>query len=211
MPAGSEQHRDLTAEVERLLAGKGEAMGEGACDVLRSGPLVAVFGDGAASASFRPGSKYVPHPLCLVSWDKPDHDALVAARSAYERDKAMARVQKKPFDRAQPPSDHFEASLTILKQTYRSAAEAVADLESSVAQLEAGITVTVSGKEHTTQLDFDDLSNEVGDRCAWAPKHRELLVAWGGVRFTVSVRGFDDPAQDRAHAVELARAIGAAL
>ncbi len=60
-----------------------------------------------------------------------------------------------------------EVSLTVTNQTSDSAAAAVESLESSVAQLEEGITVTVQGKEHTTQIDFDDWMDGVGDKAAW--------------------------------------------
>lgn len=209
--ARADDRQDLSAMVERILAGEGTAKGEAACDVLRSGLLTEQFGKEAAAATFRPGSKYVPHALCTATWSKPNQTELAAAQASYEQRKAMARATKKPFDEARPPSDRHEVSLTILDRKYRSAAEAVADLESSVAALEKGITVTVQGKEHTTQMDFDPLSSEVGDRSAWAPKIQELQVAKGYLRYAMHVSGFDDPATNRAQAVALAKKVAAAL
>lgn len=156
-----------------ILAGDRGTQGPAVCAVLESGIVEEVFGVESDSVNYRPGSKYIPHPLCTASWDT--HAASV--------------------------------SLTVFNQTFDSPAAAVASLESAVAKLEEGITVTVRGKERTTQVDFDDWMDGVGDQAAWAPSNKELLVAANGVRFAVTVSGAGDDAASKAKAVEVARRV----
>ncbi|MCL4809569.1 MAG: hypothetical protein KJ062_17550 [Thermoanaerobaculia bacterium] len=185
--AGNAAAQDRTGaqrEVDRILAGKGTARGEAACDLLRSGLLTDAFGVAAASASYRPGSRYVPNVLCTASWG-----GATGAASG---------------------SGH-EVSLTILAQSYASPAAAVASLESTVAELSKGVTVEVQGRKHTSRVEFEGWLDGVGDKAAWAPKPRELSVAHAGVRFAVAVRGFGDAAEGKARAIDLARRVAAAL
>ena len=156
-----------------ILAGDRGTQGPAVCTVLESGIVEEVFGVESDAVSYRPGSKYVPHPLCIASWD----------------------------------ASAASVSLTVHNQVFDSSAAAVASLESAVATLERGVTVTVRGKERTTQVDFDDWMEGVGDRAAWAPRNKELLVAANGVRFAVAVKGVGDEAASRATAVEVARRV----
>jgi len=188
-PAGNARAQDRTAaqrEVDRILAGKGTARGEAACDLLRSGVLADAFGAVAASASYRPGSRYVPNVLCTASWAGTKGTA------------------------AGSPPGH-EVSLTILDRSFPSRTAAVASLESSVAELSKGVTVEVKGRSHTSRVEFEGWLEGVGDKAAWAPKPRELSVAHGGVRFAVAVRGFGDAAEEKARAIDLARRVATAL
>ena len=184
--AGAQDRPAAQREVDRILAGKGTARGETACDLLRSGILTDAFGVAAPSVSYRPGSRYVPNVLCTARWDGTKSAAAAA-----------------------PPG--YEASLTILDRSFASAAAAVASLESSVAELSKGVTVEVKGRKHTSRVEFEGWVEGVGDNAAWAPKPRELSVAHAGVRFAVSVRGFGDAAEDKARAIDLARRVAAAL
>ncbi len=105
----------------------------------------------------------------------------------------------------------IEVGLTVTNLRFGTAAEAVTSLESTVAQLEEGITIKVRGRERTTQVDFEDFLDDVGDRAAWAPRWSELSVAHEGVRFAVSVRGAGDNEKSRSLAIELAQKIISAL
>jgi hypothetical protein len=184
--AAAQDRTEAQREVDRILAGKGTARGEAACDLLRSGVLTDAFGVAPASVSYRPGSRYVPNVLCTATWG--------GAKGATA---------------ASAPG--HEVSLTILDRSYASRAAAVASLESSVAELSKGVTVEVQGRKHTSRVEFEGWVEGVGDKAAWAPKPRELSVAHAAVRFAVSVRGFGDAAEDKARAIDLARRVAAAL
>ena len=201
--------------VQEILAGNRETQGPAVCDVLRSGVVTEVFAVAPADVTYRPGAKFIPHPLCTASWDFPDKAEREAAcreeTVAYTQRKSQALVARQAFDEPLPEcirsSTGTEVTLTITNQKFDSPQAAVESLESSVAQLEAGITVTVQGKDHTTQVDFDDWLDGVGDLAAWAPKLNELVVAYAGVRFAVSVRGVGDDAESQAQAIAVARQV----
>lgn len=221
--AGSQDVEAAQEQAERavaaVLAGDRETQAASVCDVLRSGIVEEVFGVDAASVTYRPGSKFIPHPLCTASWDAPDQ----AEREAACQEEVMAHTQRRTqamlagetFDEPMPEclqsTRGTSVSLTVTDEAFDSPAAAVASLESAVATLEEGITVTVQGKEHTTQVDFDDWMDGVGDQAAWAPRPRELLVASDGVRFAVTVQGAGDETACKAKAIEVAQRVAAQL
>jgi len=216
-PAQDVEEATRAAEraVQEILAGNRETQGPAVCDVLKSGVVTDVFALDPAQVTYRPGAKFIPHPLCTASWDFPDKEAREAAcqeeMMAYSQRRTQAILARKTFAEPMPEcirSNQGPAvSLTITNQQFDSAQAAVDSLESSVAQLEEGITVTVQGKEHTTQVDFDDWLDGVGDLAAWAPKLNELVVAYAGVRFAVTVRGVGDKAECQAQAIAVARRV----
>jgi hypothetical protein len=197
--------------IERILAGGGEAKGEAACDVLRSGPLLEVFGAEAEAATYQAGSKYIPHFLCSTYWDKPNREVLDAAAAQYEMNKALAKVKREAFDQPKPPPSQYRVSLTIVDEKFASPEAAVASLESTVSMLSEGLSVEVDGKEHIVQTEFAGWVDGVGDRAIWTPKASELLVAHAGVRFAVAVSGFDEAAENKAKAIELAQRVAAGI
>ncbi|WP_299082242.1 hypothetical protein [uncultured Paraglaciecola sp.] len=73
-----------------LLSSSLHVMGNEACDKLKSGSLVSIFGSHASAATFRPGSEYIPHTLCTATWNKPDYEALNGAVLQFQTKKAMA-------------------------------------------------------------------------------------------------------------------------
>lgn len=191
--------------VEVSAAADGGERGEIACEVLRSGALVDVFGVMAEAASYTPGSNFIPHGLCTARWDRPNRAELDAARLAYEAARAMATVRRESFDDAPPPPSQYEVSLTIIAQEYDSPAAAVASLEGAVAQLGQGVEVEVPGGNVLAQVDFEPWVEGIGDRAAWARGLEELSVAHDGVRYAVLVRGFDDAARNRDWTTRLAQ------
>ena len=210
-PTEAQVSDERQSTLEKLLAGEGEAKGEAACDVLRSGVLLEVFGDGAEAATYRAGSKFIPHYLCSAMWNKPNYEELDAAHQKYEMDKAMAKVKKQEFDRPKPPPSSYRVSLTIVDQEFASPEAAVESLEGTVATMSEGMSVEVDGKEHKVQMEFGDWVDGVGDRAIWAPKANEMLVAHAGVRYAVAVSGFEDAAENQVQAIELAKRVAGAL
>lgn len=182
-------------------------MANEACDKLKSGLLVDIFGSEASAATFRLGSKYVPHKLCTASWDKPEHQELTKAITQFETQKAMAKILKQEFNQPPPPAASYSVSLTIIDQVFDSLEEAVASLENTVTELSKGVNVTVKGKVHTTQVEFNDWLDDIGNKAIWAPKLNELQVADNNRRFAVTVKGNNDASQNLSNAIALARQI----
>lgn len=203
------------AEVDRILALEKAERPKAVCAILESGILTEVFEIDPSAISYRPGSRSIPHPLCSARWDWPNKAEFEAAcqeeLTAQLERRIAATVARADFDEPMPECLSKDAattvSLTMTKPTFASSAEAVASLESTVAQLEEGITFNIGGKLRTRQIDFDDFLDNVGDRAAWAPKLRELSVAHGGVRFAVSVQGAGDNDKSRSLAINLAQKV----
>lgn len=194
----------LRPALERVLASDAEGRGPVACDVLRSGVLSEVFGADADAAVFEPAGRFVSQALCTAAWDKPDREALEAARIEYESRRGMARIQGRAFDEPLPPYPRYEVSLTIINHGYDSAADAVTDLEGVVAGLTHGGTMQPPGGD-PAELMFEGFIDGVGDQAAWAPRLGELSAAHAGVRYAVVVRGFTGPAENKEKAIEFAQ------
>lgn len=195
--------------VAAILAGDRETQAPAVCDVLKSGIVSEVFGVDDGVVTYRPGSKNIPHPLCTARWDAPNKAELEAAC----KEEMIARQKRSEgLPDCLLRSDHAtEVSLTVTNLTFDSAAAAVESLESTVAELEKGITMTIQGKERTTQVDFDDWMEGVGDKAAWAPRMNELSVAADGVRFAVAVSGTGSGATNQEKAIEVARRVAGVL
>lgn len=201
--------------VDRILALEKAERPKAVCAILESGILTEVFEIDPSAISYRPGSRRIPHPLCSARWDWPNKAEFEAAcqeeLTAQMERRIAATVARADFDEPTPECLSKDAattvSLTMTKPTFASPAEAVASLESAVAELEEGITFNIGGKERTRQIDFDDFLDNVGDRAAWAPKLSELSVAHGGVRFAVSVQGAGDNNKSRSLAIDLAQKV----
>lgn len=209
--AHSQADDSLQATVERIISGGGEAGGDSACRMLRSGAIAEVFAIESTDVDFREGSRYVPHALCVTSWDKPDAESLHEALAAYEMRKAMATAKGEAFSESRPPSPRHEVSLTILSSRFDSPEAAVRDLEQTVERLGAGVSVEVRGQTRTTQVDFGDWIADVGDKAIWAPRASELSVAYDGLRFAVSVSGQESAENNQEKAIELTQWIVRAL
>jgi len=184
------------------------------CRILEAGVVAEVFGLEEEAISYRAGS--TRHPVCTASWRKPDADEIEAGQSEkimdWMRRRTAAQSKGEPFSEPMPIARaDASASLTLVDETFESAEAAVRQLESTVATLEEGITVEVGGRKHTSQVDYDDWMEGVGDRAAWAPKLSQLSVAARGVVFHVGVEVTDDAAVNRERAIELARRIAAGL
>lgn len=194
---------------------KGEKITETAsgldpCEILKSGVVADEFGVDAAAIRYHAGS--TRHPVCLSSWRKPNADEIEAATPQlmmdYMKRKAAAQQKKEPFDEKMPiPRPEAEANLTIYGESYDGPAAAAAGLEGIVATMSKGVTATVGGKDYTSQVTYEGWIDGVGDKAAWAPKLSQLSVAAKGVIFHVSVRAFDDPAENQSKAIALAKRI----
>jgi hypothetical protein len=213
--AGQEQavddlSADVEATVEQALAGDfgSDEVSEETCAIIEDGVIPELFGVDPEQVSYRRSIpvKRVGHVVCLASWDYPDRAEREAAfqQKIQEWGRGKATGSKEPMPKMSKLT--ASASVTLIATEYDSADAAIADLETSVARLQEGITVNVSGKDYTTQADFGDWIDTVGDRAIFSEKG-ELLVAFNGRRIAVNVSSSDDPAADQELALLLAERI----
>jgi len=178
---------------------------EEACAMLEDGVVSELFGVNPAQVTYKRSIpvKRAGHVLCSAMWDFDDKTEREAAynESIQEWGRGKATGKKDPMPK--PPRLSANVSITLMNSQFDSAEHAVADLESSVAYLEKGITVTVGGKEYEKKTEFGDWIDGVGDKAIFTDKG-ELLVAYNGSRFAVNVAVSDDPGMDREQAIVLA-------
>ncbi|KAB2965704.1 MAG: hypothetical protein F9K16_01195 [Thermoanaerobaculia bacterium] len=216
-PVAGEAEKEARETIRRARSGekiRQTDSGLDPCAILRTGMVAEVFGVDAAALTFTAGSSR--HPLCTARWRKPDADRIEAEAPQqmmdYMKRRMEAQQKGQPFDEKMPSArTENEASLTINDEPLDGAADAVARLEQIVAQLGEGITTEVRGRQHTTRVVYDDWTDGVGDRAAWAPGLSQLSVASNGVIFHVGVSASPDAAENRAKAIELARRVAQAL
>lgn len=201
---------DVEATVEQALAGdfNSDEVSEETCVIIEDGIIPELFGINPVQITYRRSIpvKRVGHVVCLASWDYPDKAERDAAftQKIQEWGRGKATGSKEPMPKM--PKSTASASVTLMATEYDSADAAIADLENSVARLQEGVTVNVSGKDHTTQVDFGDWIDNVGDKAIFSDKG-ELMVAYNGMRFTVNVDASDEPAVDREQALLLAERV----
>jgi len=159
----------------------------------------------------------IPHAVCTVRWDKPDKQALESAcielMAAHSKRRIEAMQKGEAFDEPMPrcPGATTVVGLTLVSPIHDSPAAAIASLESVVGELTEGVVVEVRGAQRTARVRFEGWIDGVGDRAAWAPAPSELQVAAAGVRFAVSVSGFNGVGENKAKAIEVAKRIAGAL
>ena len=194
--------------VEQALSGdlNSTLVGEEKCAIVEDGVIPELFEVDPALVSYRRSIpvKRVGHVVCSAGWDYPDKAELEAAytESVQEWGRGMAAGKKEPMPKMPPLV--ASVSVTLMATQYDSTSAAIADLESSVNSLQEGITVTVSGKDYTTQIDFGDWIDNVGDKAIFSDKG-ELMVAYNGVRFSVNVAVSGDSDVDRDQSIALAK------
>lgn len=202
---------DVSNEAEELVkqASKGAStsmdVSEEACVMLEDGVVPELFGVDPSQITYQRSIpvKRAGHVVCSAGWDYPDKAELEAAytQSVQQWGRDMATGKKEPMP--QMPSLAASVSITLMATRYDSVEAAVAGLEGSVNSLQKGVTVTVGGKDYTTQEDFGDWIDNVGDKAIFTAKG-ELLVAYNGSRFSVNVAVSDDPAVDQDQTLLLA-------
>jgi hypothetical protein len=196
--------------VERIKRGEplGESEGTEKCSVFDSGLVEEFFqtGDFEVVYSSSIPSRRAGHVVCRALWDKPNKEQIEQAfqQAMMEWAKSIGSADKKP----QPKmvSSTNEVSLTVVANTFDSAADAVASLEQTVATMSEGITVEIQGKTHETKMQFGPWIEGVGDKAIWSDKGG-LNFAYDARRYTLNVSVYEDGAKNREAAIELAQLI----
>jgi len=197
--------------LEQAMQGKSpntDLEGTEKCVIFDSGLIPSLFNVNESLISYRRSKplKSVGHVVCIASWEKPNKAELDQAYTAaiMEWTRSMGQKDRKP--QPKPTKSTNEVSLTILGDSFDTSNEAVADLESKVATLSEGISVTVGGKVHETKMVFGDWIDGVGDKAIFSDKG-DLMMAADGILITVKVAAMENTDLDHEKAIELASQI----
>ena len=194
----------ITDEVEKR-TGRKPSTDTTPCEILDDELVRAHFEIGPEAEIKRSPSKYSPHPLCTVSWDKPNAEEIeqknAAAMSEYLQAKMRGEDVKMPSFRTTN-----EVSLTLYDPEFEDASSAMSSFDSAMKSLSDGITASHEDVEMTFQADLTPVEG-VGDKAMWAAKMRQLSVVDGTRIFHVGVNTGADLEADRAKAEAVAKAV----
>lgn len=173
------------------------------CALLSDDLLEAHFSIGNVEITRSP-SKYSPHPLCIVTWPKPDAEAIEAENEANMMAYMTAKMQgnDKEASKLRKRTTN-EVSLTINKDKYDSAEKASAGFDNAMRILREGMTITVRGKETKSPTYETDPVDGVGEKAMWVSGLNQLSVLSGRRIFHLGVI-IDE---DRSNHLEKAKAI----
>jgi hypothetical protein len=144
------------------------------CQILDDALLRPAFDLAADVEITRSPSRHSPHPLCTVSWPKPNAAELEAEQGA----RMMEYMQKKMAgEDVEMPSFRTtnEVSLTLYEPAFDDGRAARSGFDSAMKRLSDGVTGSHEDVEITFQADLVPVAG-VGDDARWAAKMRQLSV-----------------------------------
>lgn len=171
------------------------------CDILDDELVRAHFNVAEGVEITRSPSKYSPHPLCTVTWDKPNADEI----REQNREQIMERMRAQMEGGELPAQARAtnELTLTIYEPRFESPEAALGSFETAMRRLSEGVTARSGDREVTFQADVEPVEG-IGLKAMWAPKLRQLSVVEGRNLFHVTVNT-GELATDK----ELARSVAA--
>lgn len=205
----AENVEDAITQEVREQTGKAPSKDTTPCEILDDEFVRAHFEIGPDVEISRSPSKYSPHPLCTVSWPKPNA-AEIEERSGeammeYMQKKMVGEDVKRPSFRTTD-----EVSLTLYEPEFESPDAAMASFDSSMKMLSEGITSSHEDVEVTFQANLTPVEG-VGDKAMWAAKMRQLSVVNGNRIFHVSVNTGAELEADLEKAKAVAKDVAAEL
>ena len=204
-PAAVEDAGQAIAEKVVKELGIKPADGAAPCEILSDELIHAHFSLDPEVEISRSPSKYSPHPLCTVSWEKPNA-AEIQQESAAAMSDYMARKMKGEDVKMPSFQTTNSVSLTLLTPLADDPQQAVANFDAAMKTLSDGITRTHNGVTVTFQADLVAVDG-VGDKAMWAAKMHQLSVVSGRQIFHLTVK----TDEDRNLELQQARAIATKL
>lgn len=216
LACGGSDDRTPPADVEREIAdavadatGAAPSTDSTPCEILDDELLRAALDVPADAEISRSPSRHAPHPLCTVTWPKPNAAEIDEQRAARMMEAMQARLRG---EEVEMPSfrTQDEVSLTLYEPPFDDPAAARAAFESAMRSLAGGITGSHEDVEVTFQADLVPVEG-VGDEAMWAAKLRQLSVVDGTRIFHVGVNTGAEPDAELETAKEVARRVAAEL
>jgi hypothetical protein len=172
------------------------------CELLNKAFIRAHFETGEAEISIRP-SQYSSHPLCMVNWPKPNENEIQAEfqKKMQEYSMAMAKGEKPEMPKIPRPN---EVSLTIMGKRFDNKAQAESALDTGMDILHNGLKSQKEGAPKMRTYEIEPVEG-LGDKAAWVVGMNQISVANDRRVFHLAVNVYDDPQENRAKAMELAK------
>jgi hypothetical protein len=179
------------------------------CTILDDALIHRHFALGDAEIT-RTASTYSPHPLCTVSWPKPNATE-IEARLADQMVDFMTRRMRGEDVEMPSLRTSDEVSLTIGTGVFANRRQALDAFDGAMRVMTEGMTVeTSAGPIDSPRYDVEPVAG-VGEKAMWAPGLHQLSVVTTERIFHVGVRIDGGLAEELEKAKALAREIAAAL
>lgn len=149
------------------------------------------------------------HPMCTVSWPKPNADEIESTTAAAMMDhiQKLARGEETAMPSFRTTD---EVTLTLTHPPFKDADAALAGFDSAMKTLTEGVTATRDGVSATIQADGTPVAG-VGQKAMWVPKFRQLSVVDGNRMFHLGVNTGSDRDAELEVAKEIARKVARQL
>ncbi len=198
----------ISREVEKQ-TGRTASTDSTPCEILDDALIRAHFDVAEGVEISRSLSKYSPHPLCTVSWPKPDAEELQKEQAARMSEYMQAKMRGEDVKMPSFQTSN-EVTLTLYEPVFDDAAKARSAFDGAMKRLSEGITSSREDVEITFQADLTPVEG-VGEKAMWAPKLRQLSVVDGNRMYHVGVDTGSDLEAEMEKAKEIAQAVSQEL
>lgn len=154
-------------------------------------------------------SDYSVHPMCVVSWPKPNK-AEIEANTASAMSDYLARKMRGEDVKMPAFATEDEITLTLFQPEFEDNAAAIASFDRAMAVLKRGVTGSAGGVEVSFQSDVVPVDG-VGDKATWAVGMRQISVVHGRRIYYITVNTGAKPSVEEAQAIALAKGVGKLL
>lgn len=202
-PEQAESSGMLLATVSKRAQQSLETMDINPCDLLTDDLVREHLPSSVGSSIQRKISEYSVHPLCIVSWRKPDAEEIEAKTGAVMQEYMQRKMRG---EEVSMPNLRVidELTLTLFEPVFDNGKLAQDSFDHAMTILQKGVTGSHDGVEVTFQSDVYTVDS-VGDKATWAERLRQLSVVSGGRIFYVTVTTGADNADELATAVSVAQ------
>lgn len=179
------------------------------CDLLSDDIIRSRF-DSAASADIsRRLSDYSVHPMCVVTWPKPDAAEIEARTAAAMSDYLQRKMRG---EKVQMPSfaTEDEVTLTLFQPQFEDNASAIASFDQAMSVLQRGIKGKAGDVEVSFQSNVTPVTG-IGDKATWSAGMRQVSVVQRRRIYYVTVNTGAESSVVEAQALALAKGVGGLL
>ncbi|NND67993.1 MAG: hypothetical protein HKN19_10430 [Halioglobus sp.] len=175
------------------------------CDLVTEDFIRARFEIATEATISRRLSEYSVHPMCVVSWRKPDAAEIEAKTAAAMSDYLERKMRG---EQVQMPSfaTEDEVTVTLFQPQFEDNATAIASFDQAMSVLQRGVKGKAGGVDVSFRSDIAPVEG-VGDKASWAVGIRQLSVVQGTRIYYITVNTGSRPSVEEARALAVAKGI----
>jgi hypothetical protein len=179
------------------------------CDLLSDDVIRGQFDSAAEADISRRLSDYAVHPMCVVSWPKPNA-AEIEARTAAAMSEYLERKMRGEEVKMPSLATQDEVTLTLFQPQFEDNARAIASFDQAMSVLQRGVKSRAGDTQVSFQTDVTPVDG-VGDKATWSGGMRQVSVVQGTRIYYITVNTGSEPGVEEALALALAKGVGEML